>query len=109
MNYLEAAEHFRVAAGLAPEEPPLARGDYLNRYAGALREYGDKRVENTILIQAIGIYRAALAILPHERVPLDWAMTQNNLGNALQRLGERESGTGPLEEAVAAYREALKE
>jgi tetratricopeptide (TPR) repeat protein len=44
-----------------------------------------------------------------ERVPLDWATTQNNLGNALLKLGERESGTGRLEEAVAGYREALKE
>lgn len=44
-----------------------------------------------------------------ERVPLDWARTQNNLGNALQSLGERESGTGRLEEAVAAYRSALQE
>jgi hypothetical protein len=36
-------------------------------------------------------------------VPLDWATTQNNLGNALWRLGERESGTARLEEAVAAF------
>ena len=35
--------------------------------------------------------------------------TQNNLGNALGVLGERESGTARLDEAVAAYREALKE
>jgi len=39
-------------------------------------------------------------------VPLDWAAAQNNLGNALQTLGERESGTARLEEAVAAYRAA---
>ena len=50
--------------------------------------------------------------LPHryvrrERVPLDWAMTQNNLGNALARLGERESGTARLEEAVAAFDASL--
>ena len=32
-----------------------------------------------------------------------------NLGAALATLGERESGTARLEEAVAAYREALKE
>ena len=44
-----------------------------------------------------------------ERVPLDWAATQNNLGAALQRLGEREAGTERLEEAVAAYRAALLE
>jgi hypothetical protein len=36
-------------------------------------------------------------------------MTQNNLGVALWRLGERESGTVRLEEAVAAYRAALQE
>ena len=32
-----------------------------------------------------------------------------NLGNALQCLGEREGGTARLEQAVAAYRAALKE
>ena len=54
-------------------------------------------------------YRAALEELTRERVPLDWAMTQNNLGNALATLGERETGTARLEEAVAAYRAALEE
>jgi hypothetical protein len=44
-----------------------------------------------------------------ERVPLDWATTQNDLGTALSTLGERESGTARLEEAVAAYRAALEE
>ena len=42
-------------------------------------------------------------------MPLDWATTQNNLGAALRTLGERESGTARLEEAVAAYRAALEE
>lgn len=36
-------------------------------------------------------------------------MTQSNLGTALLSLGERESGTARLEEAVAAYRAALQE
>jgi hypothetical protein len=36
-------------------------------------------------------------------------MTQNNLGDAPTALGERESGTARLEEAVAAYRAALEE
>ena len=42
-------------------------------------------------------------------MPLLWARTQNSLGNALLRLGERESRTARFEEAIAAYREALKE
>jgi hypothetical protein len=37
------------------------------------------------------------------------ARTQTNLGNALRQLGERESGTARLEEAVAAYRMALED
>jgi hypothetical protein len=42
-------------------------------------------------------------------VPLAWAQTQTNLGLALWHLGKRESGTAKLEEAIAAYREAMKE
>ncbi len=37
------------------------------------------------------------------------ALQLSYLGIALERLGEREGGTGKLEEAVAACREALKE
>ena len=54
-------------------------------------------------------YRAALEERTRDRVPLQWATTQMNLGTALLRLGERESGTARLEEAVAAYRAALEE
>ena len=68
------------------------------------RESGTARLE-----EAVAAYRAALEEWTRERVPLDWATTQNNLGNALQTLGERESGTARLEEAVAAYRAALEE
>jgi hypothetical protein len=53
--------------------------------------------------------RDALKQRTRKRVPLDWAMTQNDLGNALSTLGARESGTARLEEAVAAYGEALEE
>ena len=35
-------------------------------------------------------------------VPLDWAGTQNNLGNALQTLGAQESGTAALLRTIAA-------
>jgi hypothetical protein len=38
-----------------------------------------------------------------------WAIIQNNLGNVLLALGDRESGTAHLEEAVGAYRKALTE
>ena len=67
------------------------------------RESGTARLEEAVA------HRAALKEYTRERVPLRWAVAQNNLGNALSRLGERESGTGCLVEALEAYREALKE
>jgi tetratricopeptide (TPR) repeat protein len=59
--------------------------------------------------EAVVAHRAALEEMTRERVPLDWATTQNNLGNALLQLAERENGTARMEEAVAAYRAALEE
>jgi tetratricopeptide (TPR) repeat protein len=60
------------------------------------------------LQEAVAAFRAALQEQTPERVPLDWAGTQNNLGIALQTLGERESGTQYLEEAVGAFQKSLK-
>ena len=47
--------------------------------------------------------------LTRQRVPLQWATIQNNLGVALRHLGIRERGTAQLQEAIAALREALQE
>jgi len=55
----------------------------------------------------VAAYRVALEERTCDRVPLDWATTQNNLGNALARLGKQESGTAWLEEAVAAWEACL--
>jgi hypothetical protein len=55
----------------------------------------------------VSAYREALKEYTRERVPLQWAMTQTNLGTALETLGERERGTARLEEAVVAYDAAL--
>jgi tetratricopeptide (TPR) repeat protein len=57
----------------------------------------------------VDAYRAAVQEYARERLPLDWARAQTGLGNALRTLGERETGTARLEEAVEAYRAALQE
>jgi len=61
------------------------------------------------LEEAILAYRRALTEQPRDRVPLDRAFTQTNLGAALVILGEREEGTARLEEAFSALHEALEE
>src|SRR5262249_48291128 len=68
------------------------------------RETGSAR-----LLDAVSAYEDALKERLRQRVPLYWAGTQNNLGNALWALGERETGTQRLEKAVAAYQAALQE
>ncbi|MDR1423061.1 MAG: tetratricopeptide repeat protein [Azoarcus sp.] len=42
-------------------------------------------------------------------MPLNWAATQNNLGNVLSILGKRRGDETQLQDSVTAYREALKE
>jgi tetratricopeptide (TPR) repeat protein len=97
------------------EQPPPggfspSQLDDLNHALGdALSTLGAQSGDNGQLVESIAAYRKALVLRIPERVPLDWAMTQNNLGFALFRLGEHESVTAHLDQAVAAYGEALKE
>ena len=71
-----------------------------NNLGNALRRLGERESGTARLEEGVAAFRAALTEWTRERVPLDWAMTQNNLGTVLE-LGERESGTARLEEAVA--------
>ena len=85
------------------------RGAALNDVAVSMQALGERESGTDRLEEAVSAYRAALEERTRERVPLDWAKTQTNLGAALATLGERESGTARLEQAVAAYRAALEE
>jgi tetratricopeptide (TPR) repeat protein len=109
LRYPDAAKRFKEAAGWVPPGHPDATANYLHNEADALYRQGDERGDNAALIGSIETWHLVLEHRPRDRVPLDWATTQNNLGNALERLGERESGTAHLTEAVAAYRAALEE
>ncbi len=109
LRYGDAAKHFAAAAKRVPlgyEEQVL---EYLDQEADALYRQGQEFGDNDALADAIERFQALLDLRARERVPLHWAMTQNNLGNALWTLGQRESGTERLGEAVDAYRAALEE
>jgi tetratricopeptide (TPR) repeat protein len=109
LRYAEAAKHFANAAAVFP--PNSAHEDtrvgYLAREATALYLQGYEFGNNDALRSAIERLRRLIELNPRERV-LDWARAQNNLGLALYRLGERESGTTKLEEAVIALREGAE-
>src|SRR5205085_3123920 len=111
LRYGEAAKHFANAAavflpGSANEDKRIG---YLRAEADALFQQGYELGDNDASNSAIERHRRLLELTPRERVPLDWAAVQSNLGSALTVLGARENGRAKLEEAVAAHREALKE
>ena len=78
----------------------------LNSEAQMLCEYGLDRGSNVHLtaLIAVGQKLVDAASSGDER-----GMAYSNLGIALWKLGERESGTARLEEAVATFRATLKE
>jgi tetratricopeptide (TPR) repeat protein len=106
-DHRAAADHFLAAANLLPAGDTEARGHRLTDSADALRQHGDERGDNDALRRAIARYREALP--PQDRHPALWGRIQNNLGIAFATLGQRESGTRWLAEAVEAFQNALRE
>jgi tetratricopeptide (TPR) repeat protein len=94
----EAAVAFRAALSVWPQKGVPARANANHALGYVLSRLGDDE-------EAVAAYRAALQE-PSWR-GRNWAMTQNNLAIALSRLGERDSGTALLEQAVAAWEACL--
>jgi tetratricopeptide (TPR) repeat protein len=109
LRYLDAAKLFSQAAEILPNSDGALRRQYMESEAQCFISQGDEFGDNAALGHGIASLRRLLEMAEREQVPLDWAVIQNNLGNALVTLGERDSGTARLEEAVAAYRAALEE
>jgi tetratricopeptide (TPR) repeat protein len=111
LRYAEAASHFAKAAAVLPPNSVHEdkRVSYLRKEASALYQQGDELGDNAALLSAVERRRQLVDLAPRERVPLEWAKAQDDLGVALTTLGERERGTQALEQAVAAFHEALKE
>jgi tetratricopeptide (TPR) repeat protein len=111
LQYREAAGHFATAAAILPlfDANEGARVGYLQREADALYRQGYEFGDKGALTDAIDRFKRILILLPRERVPGEWAAVENGLGISLLKLGEREAGTARIEEAAAAFREALKE
>ena len=104
----DAVSVARRIEALADLDHPTERStwhEFRNRY-DVFYEDGEANGVNFSLSVAIELARRML-VTAHDSTERGTAA--NLLGNALARLGERESGTARLEEAVAAYRAALEE
>ncbi len=107
IDVIEKIEHLLKGGTIDKPEHLVAR--LCVALGTALCILGERESSAERIKKAVTTYQNALKEFPRERVPLDWAGTQNNLGNALSTLGERESDNKRLEQAVAAYKAALKE
>jgi tetratricopeptide (TPR) repeat protein len=108
-SYRAAATLYTQAAGYVdPVDADLGR-EYRERQARVLYELGKDFGDNGALQEAIDLWCRLVSETDRTQDAESWARLQNNLGTALETLGERESGTARLEEAVTAYRAALEE
>jgi tetratricopeptide (TPR) repeat protein len=83
--------------------------DVRYKAADAFREFGEQRRSTGALCAALAGYRRILTNdWTRAGKPTYWPEAQNHLGIVLYNIGERESGTARLEEAVAAFRAALE-
>jgi len=103
----EAAQLYAQAADLLPESEQSTRWVYRMREAAALVTYGESRGDISDLRIAVETFQnRVLPLAPRELRPMDWAASQNNLGEALERLGERGDQTSLLR-AVEAFELSL--
>jgi hypothetical protein len=82
---MQASIHVNGMARRLASDCPLWPRD--SGPASALLALGERETGMVRLAEATAACRAALEERTRDRVPLAWAITQNNLGNVLQRTG----------------------
>jgi tetratricopeptide (TPR) repeat protein len=108
-EYPRAAKFYAQAAVLPGLDLSL-QWRYQSRRALILADLGREFMDNAALEECIHIYQdTVLTLVPKIQKPLDWATTQNDIGNALGVLGQRRRGTRMLEESIIAFENALSE
>jgi hypothetical protein len=83
LRYAEAAERFKQAAALVPSGHSAETADCLDRQAIALYREGDEWGDTMALVRSVEILRLVLRYRTRDRVPLQWAATENNLERKL--------------------------
>ncbi|MDR2032672.1 MAG: tetratricopeptide repeat protein [Azoarcus sp.] len=108
-GYRKAAKLYGKAAELIARGNARAEIEYLSRRAEMLCTLGHRYIdEGGVWREIVDIYRKILPGVSCASDPYLWARSWNNLGNSLWMLYRGEDPPTWLEEAVAAYQEALK-
>ena len=101
----EAILVYESALDALREQPALSpRAAALVNLANALVSRG----ASADLERAIDCYSQGLSLVDRDTRPLDWALAQNNLGNALRRRARKTGSVKDAEQAIRAYDEACE-
>ena len=113
-----AGQAFEAALSVTDrEQAPLIWGAAQNNIGNVYQALGLRSADANIAagrhLQAVVAFNMAMQELTREKLPLQWATTQNNLANAYQALAARQRDPAQtvyyLEQAVAAQRAAMTE
>lgn len=106
-DHLGAASRLALAADTAPASAIALRWRYRAKQATAIAQRGEIFVEPDRLDEALRLFESVvLPLAPRESRPADWALTQNDMADALRIMGQR-GVPGALERAAAAIEAAL--
>ncbi|NKB60633.1 MAG: tetratricopeptide repeat protein [Gammaproteobacteria bacterium] len=107
-NHQIAVENYEMAA-LTESIDKNQQWHYQIRKAGILEDLGrDFGVNHALDRAANMLENDILTLAPKETQPDNWATTKQQLGNVQGILGQRQSGTRNLENAILTLRESLQ-
>ena len=106
-RYHDAAEHFRLAGGWIPQKEIDRRREYRRAEADSYYRQGQEQGDDDALRLAVNLSKPLLRETWYARTLPQWTILQSKLGDALQKLGERDGCIALLEGAAAAYRALL--
>lgn len=98
---LEQATINRYSPAAAPQEWARAQSNLGTLLQAQAERTEEEDTADSLYLQAIAAYNAALAVYTRNDHPQEWARIQNNMGVILSKLGA-------IEEAVATFRTALE-
>jgi tetratricopeptide (TPR) repeat protein len=108
LNFLVASSHFHQAGRLLPTWDSDLYRDYQLAEAEAFYCEGQEHGDEAALRKAIKLRQEVLGRTSRRAMPMQWLTLQNEIGNALLALGERQSRRKALKQAVAAFQAALE-
>ncbi|MBX3576606.1 MAG: caspase family protein [Rhizobiaceae bacterium] len=106
-DYGRAASDYAEAFRLVERWDAALAWKYKNAEAFALNRFGENAGDRAILEAAIDAAREAAALVSRATSPGEWAVSQTNLGFALQLLAIKDLDPAMLEQAAEAFRAAL--